>query len=177
MGSAIDLTGETFGRLFVERRVENSIHNAAQYLCKCDCGNEIVVNSNNLRTGHTKSCGCKRKESTSKWLKKYNFKHGMCGSRLYIVWAGMKQRVENPNNERYKDYGARGIKICKEWHDFETFKKWAYENGYKDDAKYGDCTIDRKDVDGDYEPNNCRWVDLLVQAHNKRPKKELEVKK
>lgn len=166
----IDLVGMRYGRLTVEERVENSIHNAAQFRCRCDCGNYTIQSSNALRTGHTTSCGCQRKEKTSAWMKKYNTKHGGCGSRLYIVWGGVRQRVENPNNDRYKDYGGRGIKICNEWKDFETFKKWAIENGYDEKAKYGDCTLDRIDVNGNYEPSNCRWVDLKVQARNKRKK-------
>ena len=166
----IDLVGMRFGRLTVEERVENSIHNAAQFRCKCDCGNYTIQSSNALRTGHTTSCGCQRKEKTSAWMKKYNTKHGESRSRLYIVWHGVRQRVENPHNDRYKDYGGRGITICEEWTDFETFKKWAIENGYDENAKYGDCTLDRIDVNGNYEPSNCRWVDLKVQANNKRKK-------
>lgn len=168
MNRCIDLSGQTFGDLHVVRRVENSIHNAAQWECVCNCGNRVVVNSNNLRTGHAKSCGCARKRSTSAWMVKYNTKHGMSYSRLYVVWNGIKQRVLNPNNDRYSDYGGRGIGICNEWLNFEAFMKWALENGYDETAEYGKCTIDRIDVNGNYEPNNCQWVDLKTQANNKR---------
>lgn len=168
MGKIIDITGERFGHLTVLERVENSKFNSVQYLCLCDCGNITISNSNALRTGHKKSCGCTRKINTRKWLLEYNTKHNGAKTRLYVVWVGMKQRVENPNNQRYKDYGGRGIAICDEWHDFAQFQKWAYENGYDDKAAYGKCTLDRIDVNGDYEPSNCRWVDLKVQANNKR---------
>lgn len=168
MGKVIDLTGQKYGRLSVIKRVENSKHHASQWLCMCDCGKEVIRSSNSLRTGHSISCGCARKESTRKWLERYNTKHGMARSRLYVVWSGMKGRTTNPNNTRYADYGGRGIKVCKEWLDFATFQKWAIENGYDEHAKYGDCTLDRINVDGNYEPTNCRWVNLVVQARNKR---------
>lgn len=166
--SFIDLTGKKFGKLTVIKRTHNSVHNAAQWVCICDCGKTVVVNSNNLRTGHTKSCGCSRTESTSKWLTKYSTKHGGGHSRLYCVWSGMRSRTKNPKNKRYKDYGGRGIRVCEEWNDFSVFRDWAVSNGYDPKAPYGKCTLDRIDVDGNYEPSNCRWVDLKTQANNKR---------
>lgn len=167
----IDLTGKRFGKLVVQEHAGVSKFKAALWKCRCDCGKEVIVNSNALRTGHTQSCGCKRKEATSQWLKKYNTKHSACGSRLYVVWEGIKQRVSNPNNSHYKYYGGRGITICEEWKDdFAAFETWAFQNGYDPTAEYGECTIDRIDVDGNYEPSNCRWVSLKDQASNKRRK-------
>ena len=168
MGKFIDLTGQTFGRLVAVRRSGTSEHNAAVWECRCECGRVINVTSNNLRTGHSTSCGCARKESTGRWLTQYNTKHGQSGTRLYTVWQGIKARTTNPNNKRYAAYGGRGIKLCDEWNDFNTFSEWAKASGYDEDAPYGECTIDRIDVNGDHEPNNCRWVSLSVQAKNKR---------
>ena len=95
-----------------------------------------------------------------------NYKlHGGKGEHLYEVWCAIKQRCFNPNNKRYANYGGRGITICDEWlNDYLAFKEWAMENGYEDN---GDLSIDRIDNDGNYEPNNCRWVDRIVQANNK----------
>lgn len=168
MGFVIDLSGQTFGRLTVVRQVGATKFKAALWECRCACGNVVDVNSNALRTGHTQSCGCIRSEATSRWLKQYNTKHGRCKSRLYNVWAGIRQRTSNPNNCRYASYGGRGIKLCDEWQDFGVFQAWAEANGYDENAPYGACTIDRIDVDGNYEPGNCRWVGLDVQAKNKR---------
>ena len=89
--------------------------------------------------------------------------------RLYAVWMSMKQRCLNPRNQKYKNYGARGIKVCDEWKkSYKTFETWAYANGYDDVAPKGECTIDRINVNGNYEPNNCRWVNSKIQGNNKR---------
>lgn len=90
--------------------------------------------------------------------------------RLYHVWVSMKQRCYNPNNNRYANYGAKGVTVCKEWlHDYLAFRDWALLAGYDKDAPRGKCTLDRIDPLGNYEPSNCRWVDMKTQVSNKRP--------
>lgn len=87
--------------------------------------------------------------------------------RLYETWRSMKRRCEQPSHTFYKYYGAKGVSVCEEWHDFSTFAHWAVENGYDINAPKGKCTLDRIDTDGNYEPSNCRWVDMKVQNNNK----------
>lgn len=163
----VDITGMTFGRLTAIECV-GSKNNRAQWLLQCSCGNMIIANGKDVRSGNTKSCGCQKKESavTTPYI------DGRSSERLNRVWYGMMARCYNPNTNSYKNYGGRGISICDEWHDYAKFRTWALENGYNPDAEFGECTIDRINNDGNYEPQNCRFVDSKVQAKNKRKGKK-----
>jgi len=159
MRALIDLTGERFERLCVIRRVGNK-KDKVMWLCKCDCGNETNATGTHLKRGSIKSCGCLRRELQTK--------HGEHKSRLYGVWRDMKSRCYDANLKSYKNYGGRGITVCDDWHDFANFREWAYDNGYHPEAPKWKCTLDRINNNGNYEPSNCRWVDMKIQNHNKR---------
>ena len=167
-----DLTGEKFGRLVaIEPLEQRSKKGYVLWKCKCDCGNDAVVESRYLLNGSTKSCGCYHKEVHADMLKK----HGESRSRLYRVYMTRKSRCENPNAHEYENYGGRGIKICDEWQDYEAFAEWARGNGYEDEQR-GECTLDRIDTNGDYEPLNCRWVTMKAQQRNRRSNKLITYK-
>ena len=161
-----DLTGKKFGMLTVLKRAENVGKNT-MWLCKCDCGKETTTSGGRLVSGVTRSCGCLK-------FVGYNWKHEGANTRIYNIWSSMKQRCINPNSHAYKWYGERGISICTEWlgeHGFENFREWSLSNGYEENL-----TIDRIDNNGNYEPSNCRWVDMKTQENNKRGNRIIEYK-
>lgn len=150
MSNLKNLTGMTFNRLYVIKRVSNDKSGGARWLCKCECGTVKVILGKHLLSRKIQSCGCLQRERTTK--------HGMYRTRLYSEWRSMINRCLY--NENY----INRITVCDEWkNDFSSFYDWSMNNGYSDNL-----TLDRIDNYGDYEPSNCRWVDNIVQQNNKR---------
>ena len=155
MGKFKDIRGQKFGRLTALYRLHNT-KGKTKWLCVCDCGNLKEARQDMLQNGHTKSCNCLYKKS--------NAIHGMYNTRLYNTWQNIKSRCYYNKNINYKNYGQRGIAVCDEWKDdFHAFYDWAMSHGYIDTL-----TIDRIDVNGNYEPNNCRWITHKEQQQNKQ---------
>lgn len=149
----MNIIGKKFNKLTVLEETDKYNKSGHKlFLCRCDCGGKILTSKSALQRGDNKSCGCLRGNM-----------HGMSNTRIYKLWQDIKKRCYNENNRAYKYYGGRGIKMCEEWkNDFLSFYNWAINNEYSDEL-----TIDRINVDGDYEPNNCRWVTNEIQANNK----------
>jgi|SRR5690625_1789514 len=153
------MTGRKFGRLLVIERGDN-IGSRAAWVCSCDCGKRKTIEGKSLRKGATKSCGCLQKELTSKRF----LKHGEADkTSLYGVWCTLKQRCNTETSDSYHYYGGRGIKLYEPWNKFENFKAWSLNSGYKEGL-----TIERRNVNGNYEPSNCEWIPAIDQATNKR---------
>lgn len=152
-----DLTGRVFGRLTVieysHTHKQRSGKQAAVWDCRCECGKNVSVMASNLKRGNTQSCGCLHRQQTTR--------HGKASTRLYRVWCSMLQRCSNPNNSRYADYGARGIKVCERWHDFKNFLADIGERPVG-------ASLDRIDNDGNYEPGNVRLATTAEQMRNTR---------
>ena len=159
-----DLAGKRFGRWIVVSESEKRTKSRYVYwVCKCDCGTIKDIASNNLLNGVTTSCGCLRKER----LTVRNKTHNGSKTRLYSIWSSMIQRCTNPNNKDFKEYGGRGVSVCEEWRNFEAFLN-----------DMGECpigmSIDRIDVNGNYEPCNCRWATDEQQSRNRRSVRNIE---
>lgn len=166
MGKFIDITGQKFGKLTAIKKAPSKRQNCGKLVtyweCICDCGKVVEIKTINLRNNKTKCCNNCKTNKVGKNNPMY--KHGKTKTRLYKIWSSMKKRCYYKKHPHYKNYGGRGIVICNEWlNNFMLFYNWAINNGYQEDL-----TIDRIDVNKNYEPNNCRWINRKLQNINKR---------
>lgn len=162
-----ELAGQRFGRLVAGEsiHVQGKTQKKLHYKCRCDCGSEVLVNAQNLRRGMTQSCGCLQRERA----KSASLKHGMSHTSIHNTWMSMLQRCIDEKCEAYKDYGARGVKVCERWMAFENFLA---DIGLPPQVG---LTLDRyPDNDGNYEPGNVRWATKKEQANNRRSSRILE---
>lgn len=154
-----DMTGKKIGRLTVVERAKDK-NGKTYWHCKCECGTEKDICASHLSSGKIVSCGC----YSSEMLEKHSITHGMSKTRLYDIWSGMKARCYNRKSSCYSNYGSRGIEVCEAWRDdFMNFYDWSMEHGYSEEL-----SIDRINVNGNYEPNNCRWATKKEQSCNTR---------
>ena len=168
MSEKIDMTGRVIGLLSVIEECGRDSRGEVLWLCRCECGNEVTVRGGDLRSEHTTSCGCYRREHTAKT----HTKHGMRKTRLYYVWSDMLRRAgitKGASEKEKHNYQDRRITVCSEWLVFENFRDWALSHGYKEGLQ-----IDRIDNDKGYCPENCRWVTPKENVNNRRNTLRLE---
>lgn len=156
MSNLTDLTGQTFGSLLVIRRASCDEKNNCFWECLCSCGNTIVIKGSRLTGKRIRSCGCKSNKG--------GFKHGLSETKLYGIRKGMLHRCYNPTNKSFKTYGGKGIGVCNDWrYNPSSFLEWAEENKYKEGM-----SLDRLDNEGDYCPENCRFIPISEQSYNRK---------
>lgn len=164
MNKLMNRIGERYGKLVIIKELDKKDFHR-QWLCQCDCGNTHIVSSRHWK--EVRSCGCLRK--TPKQTKAH--------IKLRTVYKDMKARCYNKNSVSYKNYGGRGIIMCEEWkNDFMSFYNWAIQNGYDENKTRKEQSIDRINVNGNYDPNNCRWISMRQQANNTRKNTFLKYK-
>ena len=157
----MDIVGKKFGKLTVIQKTQEKAKNNGEYKykCRCECGKELIVRGSNLKCGNSKSCGCERIITNAPLSKGYRKRN----KRLYNIYSCMKQRCYYDKSIEFKNYGGRGIIVCEEWkNDYTKFYNWAINNGYRDNL-----SIDRIDINGNYEPSNCKWSTFQEQCYNK----------
>lgn len=153
-----NIVGEVFSRLTIIEDL-GVIKGRRKVMCECECGKTKTIQYQHLKSKSTKSCGCLQKEIVTKMVTR----HGGKGTSLYNRWKSMRQRCNNQNDKAFKNYGGRGITICKSWDNFINFKSWAVSNGYKEGLE-----LDRKDNSDNYNEENCRFVSSLENNRNRR---------
>lgn len=162
MNAKVGMIGLTFGKATVLSEVQRS-NGRRMFLCSCVCGNEFSALGENLRSGNTNSCGCFASQRAREAKTTHGDSVGRVKSPEMIAWQSLKGRCINPKNPRYKDYGGRGIIVCKEW--IESFEVFLQDMGRRPSPQH---SIERKSTNGDYTPSNCVWATPDVQGNNKR---------
>ena len=160
MSRRIDETGRTYGRLTVLTYAYTDGHGGAHWRCTCACGNTVIVDGHHLRSGAVRSCGCLSRELTS--VRRRATANPLKGTKEATAFSNMHRRCEQPTHNRFHRYGGRGIKVCARWSGDDGLKNFLDDMGPCPDG----CSLDRINVDGDYEPSNCRWADRYTQANN-----------
>ena len=170
MPKFIDLTGLKFGRLTVLERADNDINERVQYLCRCWCGEKIIIRGTSIKNGHTKSCGCLNKDIITKHGHAKNNKR----SKIYRTWQNIKTRCNNPKDKAYKYYGGKGVTVCDRWLDKKNgFNNFFRDMGLPPTQKHQIDRIDNNKLKNGYSPENCRWI--LSKENNRNRRNSLYV--